>query len=60
MPFGDHTELPGEVGLLVRRQLLVTEEDDVVGVESGPDLGHHRVPKGAGQVEPVYLRPDER
>jgi hypothetical protein len=60
VPFGDHAELPGEVGLLVRGEFLVAEEDDVVGVEGPTDLGDHGVPQGTRQVDAVDLCADER
>ena len=57
--FGDLAELPGEVGLLGGGELLVAEEDHVVGVEGLPDLGHHRLAQRPGQVDAVDLRADD-
>ncbi len=60
MALGDHAELPGEVGLLVGGEVLVPEEDDVVGVERLADFGDHRVTERARQVNAVDLGADER
>ena len=49
VPLGDHAELAGEVGLLGGGELLVAEEDHVMGVEGLPDLGHHRLAERPGR-----------
>ncbi len=41
-------------------ELLVAEEDDVVGVEGLAYLGHHRRAERPGQVDAVDLGPDDR
>ena len=59
MAFGDCAELRGEIGLLGRREFLVTEEDHVVGVEGGPNLSDRRFAQRRRQVDPVDLRSDD-
>ena len=51
-------ELAGEGGLLLGRQGLVAEEDDVVGVERVPDGGHHLGRQRERDVHAGDLRPD--
>ena len=48
------------VGLLGGGEVLVAEEDHMMGVEGLPDLGHHRLAERLGQVDAVDLRADDR
>ena len=60
MAFGHRPELRGELGLLGGGEVLVAEEDHVMGVEGLPDLGHHRLAERLRQVDAVDLRSDDR
>ena len=60
MPLGDLAELAGEVGLPVGGEVLVAEEDHMVGVEGPAHLGHHGVTERPREVEAMDLRSDER
>ena len=57
MSFGELAELAAERRLLVGGQVLVAEEDDVVGVERLPDRGHRRVVERPGQVDAAISAP---
>ena len=60
MALGHRPELRGELGLLGGGEVLVAEEDHVMGVQGLPDLGHHRLAERFREVDAVDLGSDDR
>ena len=60
MGLGDLAELLGEGLLLVGRQLLVPEEDDVIPIERVAHRRHHALAQRPGDVDAMDLGADDR